>query len=99
VLAGRVMRPGHRTTQPLAAGMASLMIGLLLFDLLGVTSSLSPLGFAMVLVSTGLGLISIPYATLCVQEAPPRSLGSVRAFCTTTGSWASRWGLHPALPW
>jgi hypothetical protein len=79
--------------------MALLMIGLLLFDLLGVTSSCSPLGFVMVLVSTGLGLISMPYAALCVKEAPPRSLGSVRAFCTTKGTWASPWGLHPALPW
>ena len=85
VLAGRVMRPGRRITQLFAAGMASLVIGLLLLGLVRADSSYSSLGFAMVLVGTGLGLISVPQAALFVQEAPPRSLGSVTAFRTTTG--------------
>jgi MFS family permease len=85
VLAGRLLRPGRRTTQLVAAGMVSLVFGLLLFGLLRVESSYSSLGFAMVLVGSGLGLISVPQAALFVQEAPPRSLGSVTAFRTTTG--------------
>jgi MFS family permease len=85
VVAGRVMRPGRRITQLVAAGMASLVIGLLLFGLVRADSSYSSLGFAMVLVGIGLGLISVPQAALFVQEAPPGSLGSVTAFRTTTG--------------
>ncbi|MBW0182090.1 MAG: MFS transporter [Vulcanococcus sp.] len=85
VVAGRVMRPGRRITQLVAAGMASLVIGLLLFGLVRANSSYSSLGFAMVLVGIGLGLISVPQAALFVQEAPPRSLGSVTAFRTTAG--------------
>jgi MFS family permease len=85
VLAGRVMRPGRRTTQLVAAGMVSLVLGLLLFGLVRAESSYSSLGFAMVLVGSGLGLISVPQAALFVLEAPPRSLGSVTAFRTTAG--------------
>lgn len=85
VLAGRVMRPGRRTTQLIAAGMASLVIGLLLLGLVRADSAYSSLGVAMALVGSGLGLISVPQAALFVQEAPLRSLGSVTAFRTTTG--------------
>ena len=85
VLAGRVMQPGRRTTQLVAAGMASLVIGLLLLGLVRAESSYSSLGVALVLVGMGFGLISVPQAALFVQEAPARSLGSVTAFRTTTG--------------
>jgi MFS family permease len=85
VLAGRVMRPGRRTTQLIAAGMASLVIGLLLLGLVRADSAYSSLGVALALVGSGLGLISVPQAALFVQEAPLRSLGSVTAFRTTTG--------------
>ena len=85
VVAGRVMQPGRRTTQLVAAGMVLLVLGLLLFGLVRAESSYRSLGFALVLVGTGLGLISVPQAALFVQDAPPRSLGSVTAFRTTSG--------------
>jgi hypothetical protein len=85
VLAGLVMRPGRRTTQLVAAGMSSLVIGLLLLGLVRAESSYSSLAVALVLMGMGLGLISVPQSALFVQEAPASSLGSVTAFRTTTG--------------
>ena len=85
VLAGQVIQPGRRTTQLVAAGMALLVLGLLLFGLARAESSYCSLGIAMVLVGSGLGLIAVPQAALFVLEAPPRLLGSVTAFRTTTG--------------
>ena len=85
VLAGRLMKPGRRTTQLIAGGMVLLVFGLLLLALVLLENSYSSLVGAMVLVGSGLGLISVPQAALFVQEAPARSLGSVTAFRTTTG--------------
>lgn len=85
VLAGRLMRPGRRTTQLIAGGLVLLVLGLMLLALVLAESSYSSLVGAMVLVGSGLGLISVPQAALFVQEAPARSLGSVTAFRTTTG--------------
>jgi len=85
VLAGRLMKPGRRTTQLIASGMVLLVFGLLLLALVLLENSYSSLVGAMVLVGSGLGLISVPQAALFVQEAPARSLGSVTAFRTTTG--------------
>jgi MFS family permease len=85
VLAGRLLRPGRRTTQLIAAGLVSLVLGLMVLALVRAESSHSSMAWAMVLVGSGLGLISVPQSALFVQEAPPRSLGSVTAFRTTTG--------------
>ena len=85
VLAGQLLRPGRRTTQLIAAGMVSLVLGLTVLALVRAESSYSSLAWAMALVGSGLGLISVPQSALFVQEAPPRSLGSVTAFRTTTG--------------
>jgi hypothetical protein len=79
------MKPGRRTTQLIAGGMVLLVFGLLLLALVLLENSYSSLVGAMVLVGSGLGLISVPQAALFVQEAPARSLGSVTAFRTTTG--------------
>jgi hypothetical protein len=85
VLAGRLLWPGRRTTQLIAAGLVSLVLGLMVLALVRAESSHSSMAWAMVLVGSGLGLISVPQSALFVQEAPPRSLGSVTAFRTTTG--------------
>lgn len=85
VLAGRLMRPGRRITQLIGSGMVLLVLGLMLLALVRAESSYSSLVWAMVLVGSGLGMISVPQSALFVQEAPPRSLGSVTAFRTTTG--------------
>lgn len=85
VLTGRLMRPGPRTTQLIASGMAMLVLGLMLFGLVNPDSSYGSLVVAMVPVGSGLGVIIVTQASLFVQEAPPRSFGSVIAFRTLTG--------------
>lgn len=87
VPAGRLMRPGRRTTQLMAGGTVSLVLGLLWFAAIRVDSSYSSLVMPMVLVGSGLAFMAVPQAALFVQEAPPGSLGPVTAFRTTTGQF------------
>lgn len=87
VPAGRLMRPGRRTTQLMAVGIMALVLGLLWFASIRAASAYSSLVLPMVLVGSGLAFTMIPQATLFVQEAPPGSLGPVTAFRTTTGQF------------
>jgi MFS family permease len=85
VLVGRLMKPGPRTTQLMAVGFSGLVAGLLLMARIQAeTNYLSLLG-PLLLVGSGLALISVPQSALFVQEAPPRYFGTVTAFRTTTG--------------
>jgi MFS family permease len=85
VLAGRLMSPGRRTTQLMAGGVITLVLGLFLLAGLRADSSYLSLVLPLVLVGIGLAFISVPQSALFVQEAPPRYFGSVTAFRTTTG--------------
>jgi len=87
VPAGRLMRPGRRTTQLMAGGTVSLVLGLLLFGAVRADSAYSSLVLPMVLVGSGLAFLAVPQSALFVQEAPPGSLGPVTAFRTTTGQF------------
>ena len=87
VPAGRLMRPGRRTTQLIGGGIVSLVLGLLWFAAIRADSSYSSLVMPMVLVGSGLAFMAVPQAALFVQEAPPGSLGPVTAFRTTTGQF------------
>ena len=85
VVAGRLMSPGRRTTQLMAGGTITLVLGLFLLAGLRTTTSYASLVVPLVLVGIGLAFISVPQSALFVQEAPPRYFGSVTAFRTTTG--------------
>lgn len=87
VPAGRLMQAGRRTTQLMAGGIGSLVLGLLWFATIRADSSYGSLVMPMVLVGSGLALIAVPQAALFVQEAPPGCLGPVTAFRTTTGQF------------
>lgn len=81
------MRAGRRTTQLMAGGTVSLVLGLLWFAAIRADSTYSSLVMPMVLVGSGLAFMIVPQATLFVQEAPLGSLGPVTAFRTTTGQF------------
>lgn len=87
VPAGRLMGSSRRTTQLMAGGIVSLVVGLLWFAAIRADSSYGSLVMPMVLVSSGLAFIAVPQSALFVQEAPPGSLGPVTAFRTTTGQF------------
>jgi MFS family permease len=87
VPAGRLMGSSRRTTQLMAGGIVSLVLGLLWFAAIRADSSYSSLVMPMVLVGSGLAFMAVPQSTLFVQEAPPGSLGPVTAFRTTTGQF------------
>ena len=87
VPAGRLMRAGRRTTQLMAGGTVSLVLGLLWFAAIRADSSYSSLVMPMVLVGSGLAFMAVPQTALFVQEAPAGSLGPVTAFRTTTGQF------------
>ena len=87
VPAGRLMGSSRRTTQLMAGGFVSLVLGLLWFAAIRADSSYGSLVMPMVLVGSGLALIAVPQSALFVQEAPPGSLGPVTAFRTTTGQF------------
>ena len=87
VPAGRLMRPGRRTTQLMAVGIVALVLGLLWFASIRTDSSYGSLVIPMVLVGSGLAFMIVPQAALFVQEAPPGSLGPVTAFRTTAGQF------------
>jgi len=87
VPAGLLMRAGRRTTQLMAGGTVSLVLGLLWFAAIRADSSYSSLVMPMVLVGSGLAFMAVPQTALFVQEAPPGSLGPVTAFRTTTGQF------------
>ena len=79
------MSPGRRTTQLMAGGTITLVLGLFLLAGLRTTTSYASLVVPLVFVGIGLAFISVPQSALFVQEAPPRYFGSVTAFRTTTG--------------
>lgn len=87
VPAGRLMGSSRRTTQLMAGGIVSLVLGLLWFAAIRADSPYGSLVMPMVLVGSGLALIAVPQSALFVQEAPPGSLGPVTAFRTTTGQF------------
>ena len=87
VPAGRLMGSSRRTTQLMAGGTVSLVLGLLWFAAIRADSSYSSLVMPMVLVGSGLAFLAVPQSALFVQEAPPGSLGPVTAFRTTTGQF------------
>lgn len=87
VPAGRLMRPGRRTTQLMAGGIVALVLGLLWFAAVRADSAYSAFVMPMVLVGSGLAFLTVPQSALFVQEAPPGSLGPVTAFRTTTGQF------------
>ena len=87
VPAGRLMGSSRRTTQLMAGGTVSLVLGLLWFAAIRADSTYSSLVMPMVLVGSGLAFMAVPQAALFVQEAPPGSLGPVTAFRTTTGQF------------
>jgi hypothetical protein len=87
VPAGRLMGSSRRTTQLMAGGTVSLVLGLLWFAAIRADSSYSSLVMPMVLVGSGLAFMAVPQAALFVQEAPPGSLGPVTAFRTTSGQF------------
>ena len=87
VPAGRLMGSSRRTTQLMAGGIVSLVLGLLWFAAIRADSPYGSLVMPMALVGSGLALIAVPQSALFVQEAPPGSLGPVTAFRTTTGQF------------
>ena len=87
VPAGRLMGSSRRTTQLMAGGIVSLVLGLLWFAAIRADSSYGSLVMPMVLVGSGLAFITVPESALFVQEAPSGSLGPVTAFRTTTGQF------------
>ena len=87
VPAGRLMGSSRRTTQLMAGGIVSLVLGLLWFAAIRADSPYGSLVMPMALVGSGLAFIAVPQSALFVQEAPPGSLGPVTAFRTTTGQF------------
>lgn len=85
LVAGRVMAPGRRTTQLMAAGSVALVAGLVALAGIRDTSSYGSLVPGLLLVGGGLAFISVPQSALFVQEAPARYFGAVTAFRTTSG--------------
>jgi len=85
VVAGRLMAPGRRTTQLIAAGIVALVLGLVLLAAIQPSSPYLSLVPGLLLVGLGLAFLSVPQSALFVQEAPPRYFGAVTAFRTTTG--------------
>ena len=92
VPAGRLMGPGRRTTQLMAGGFVALVLGLILFGSVRADSPSSSLVVPLVLVGSGLAFIAVPQSALFIQEAPPRALGAVTAFRTTTGQLGFAFG-------
>ena len=81
------MQSGRRTTQLMAGGFAVLVLGLLFMAAVRADNPAQSLTLALILVGSGLAFISVPQSALFIQEAPPRYLGSVTAFRTTTGQF------------
>ena len=85
VPAGQLMGPGRRTTQLMAGGFVALVLGLVLFGAVRADSAYSAMVVPLVLVGSGLAFLAVPQSALFIEEAPPRALGSVAAFRSTTG--------------
>lgn len=85
VVAGRLLSPGRRTSQLMASGVITLVLGLFLLAGVRATSHYVAFVLPLMLVGSGLAFVSVPQSALFVQEAPPRYFGSVTAFRTTTG--------------
>lgn len=93
LLAGRLMQPGRRTTQLMAAGFVALVLGVGLLAVIRAQSPYLALVPGLLLVGLGLSFISVPQSALFVQEAPAHCFGAVTAFRTTTGQLGFALGL------
>ncbi len=87
VLAGRLMTSARRTVQLMAGGFGFLVLGLLFFGAVRADSPSNSLVLPIMMVGTGLAFIAVPQSALFIQQAPPRFLGTVTAFRTTTGQF------------
>ena len=85
VVVGRLMAPGRRTTQLIAAGCLTLMVGVIGLAWIQPESTYWSLVPGLVLVGLGLAFVAVPQSALFVQEAPARYFGAVTAFRTTSG--------------
>jgi len=92
VPAGRLMGPGRRTTRLMAGGFVALVLGLVLLGAVRADSTYGSMVMPLVLVGSGLAFITVPQSALFIEEAPPRALGAVAAFRTTTGQLGFAFG-------
>lgn len=85
VVVGRLMAPGRRTTQLMAGGCITLVVGVIWLGWIQPESTYLSLVPGLLLVGLGLAFVAVPQSALFVQEAPARYFGAVTAFRTTSG--------------